>query len=338
MNKKAVLLVNVGTPDAPNVKSVRRFLSEFLNDPLVIDIPWLLRKVLVNLIIVPFRAKKSTEAYKRLWTPEGSPLLVHLQNVKVALQKEFGNSYYIFAAMRYGNPSIASQIREIKKQGFKELIVLPLYPQYATSTTQSVIDRVSSIVERETLNIKLRFIDQFYQHKGFIEAFTQKIASYTPSNYDHIVFSYHGLPLRQVNKNHPKFNEDNCHCESFLPEHGHYCYKATCYETTRLLAAKLGIHSANYSVAFQSRLSKNWLQPFLDEILLQLLNKGKTKILVVAPSFVADCLETIVEIDREYKQMFLNNGGEGLAMVESLNTSSEWIMSIKSLIQGALTT
>jgi len=332
MSKKAILLVNVGTPDKPDAKHVRKFLLQFLNDSRVIDLPWIVRKILVNLIIVPFRVKKSTLLYKELWTDKGSPLLYYLESLVVKLQIKLKNEYTVMGAMSYGHPSLKEAMQKLKEGSFDEITLLPLYPQYASSTSGSVQDSIMSEIRKWEIIPKIRFISQFYSHPSFIEVFANKIKSYQPEKFDLVIFSYHGLPLRQVQKTHPNIGLESCNCENQLPEHGKYCYKATCYETTRLLATKLNLSSENYSISFQSRLSNNWLTPFTDKTLVLAAQNGCKRILVVAPSFVTDCLETVVEIDKTFKNLFLLAGGEELVLVESLNDKEEWVEAIVEIL------
>jgi len=332
MTKKVILIVNLGTPNKPDVKHVGKYLLQFLNDSRVIDIPWLFRKILVNLIIVPFRVRKSTLLYKQLWTPKGSPLLYHLQSLVEKLQSKCADNYTVLGAMRYGNPSIKDALQIIKQQSFDEIIVVPLYPQYASSTTGSVHQFILEEMCSWEKIPALRMISQFYSHPSFINVFANQINSYTPQNYDKLLFSYHGLPLSQIQKSHPGVNCNQCTCENVLPAHGSHCYKATCYETTRLLAKKLNIPPEKYSISFQSRLSNKWLTPFTDKVLLEQVNAGNKKLLVIAPAFVTDCLETIVEIDQTFKQLFLQAGGTQLTMVESLNDKDEWVDAILEIL------
>jgi ferrochelatase len=328
MVNKAFLIVNTGTPDKPRKKEVGRFLYEFLNDRRVIDLPWVLQKLLVNLVIIPFRLSKSTRLYQRLWTGNGSPLLIYLLSLTNKLQHKLKGKYQVYSAMRYGTPSLSVILDKIKKKNVSEIVVFPLYPQYASSTTGSVIEGVLNEIKKWLVIPAVRIIDQFYNHPSFIRAFTDQIASCNPSRYDHIIFSYHGLPDSHLNKVHPSVPVSVCACEKGMPEHGMHCYKATCYETTRLLARSLNLPEEKYSVGFQSRLSKNWLCPFTDEIIIKLAAKGTKKILVAAPSFVADCLETIVEIEGEYREIFMEKGGEELKLAASLNDSDPWVNSI----------
>jgi ferrochelatase len=331
--QKAVLLINVGTPDKAEVKAVRRFLSQFLNDRRVMDMPWLLRKILVNLIIVPFRAPKSTKLYEKLWTTEGSPLLLNTEKFADRLRPVLGENYRVFTAMRYGNPSLKKALQQIRDQGFGELVVFPLFPQYASSTTGTILEFVRKEVQKWKATPELYFVNQFYDHPEFLEAFSENIAAYHPEKFDHIIFSYHGLPLHQVNKVHTGIASTECACDKQMPAHGTNCYKATCYETTRLLANKLGLNTTQYSIGFQSRFSKNWLSPFTDELIKRLAGEGAKTILVTVPSFVADCLETLVEVEAGYDKLFRELGGEKLVLVKSLNDSELWVKTAADIIR-----
>ncbi len=333
MPKRALILVNVGTPDRPEVRQVRRYLAEFLNDPRVIDLPWLARKLLVNLIIVPFRAKKSTRLYRQLWTKEGSPLLHHLQELTREVAAICPSGTDVFGAMRYGNPSLREILEKIKNGGYDEMVIFPLFPQYASSTTGSVKQAVAEQI-RPWKNVPaMQTIGQFYDHPAFINIFAQRIAEYHPEKFDHILFSYHGLPNRQIRKVHPGIDPGNCDCAESMPAHGKFCYRATCYQTTRLLADKLQLRPGSYSTAFQSRLSKNWMTPFSDETLRRLARQGVRRVLVAAPAFVADCLETTIEIGYEYREMFRSLGGDDLVLVESLNSSPQWAGAVAEIAE-----
>lgn len=332
-NQTAVLLVNLGTPDEPTVGSVRRYLSQFLNDKRVIDLPWLFRKVLVNFIIVPFRAPKSAKLYQQLWTKEGSPLLINTLELQKKVQKELGDQAKVFMAMRYQNPSIRNTLNAIREEGYSKIVLLPLFPHYASSTSSSVIEAVWDEIRNWDVIPGIQMITQFYDHPGFLEAFTKRISSYNLDEYDFVLFSYHGLPTRHTDRVHPKISTSQCTCDKAMPEHGKFCYRATCYETTRLLAERLGLSKDRYTTSFQSRLSNYWLKPFTDATLAELPQKGFKRVLVVAPSFVADCLETIVEIDYEYKELFIANGGQKLTMVESLNADDSWVSAVKDIVK-----
>lgn len=330
--KTAVILVNVGTPDEPKVGAVRRYLFEFLNDRRVIDLPWLLQKFLVNFIIVPFRAPKSTKLYELLWTEKGSPLLYNSNESKEKLQQALGTDYEVFVGMRYQNPSLKSVLQTIKEKRFDKIVVLPMFPQYASSTTGTISQFVNTEIAKWNVVPEYSIVSQFYQHEGFIKAFAQQIRKYNPTEYDHVMFSYHGLPFRQTDKVHPGIKTASCNCHEKMPAHGRYCYKATCYETTRLLVKELDLPASSYSVAFQSRLTKNWLKPFSDEEIIKLAEKGVKRILMTAPAFVADCLETTVEIGIEYQELFQKHGGEKIQLVNSLNANPDWINTLKQIV------
>jgi len=334
MNKKTtVLLINLGTPKSPSVKDVRSYLKEFLNDKRVIDIPWLMRKILVNLIIVPFRAKASSKIYKELWTPEGSPLLLYGERVKTMLQEELGNDFQVELGMRYNEPSLLKVLDKIKAEMPERLIVFPLYPQYASSTTGSTIERVMELVKSWEVIPEVNFINQFFEDPDYIKIIANNAIKHDMESFDHFVFSFHGLPIRQINKVHPDRNCNACDCDKkFNRETDYYCYKATCYENARLIAKELNIPQEKYTVAFQSRLDKDWLEPFADKLVVELAQKGNNKIMVFSPAFVADCLETTIEIGNEFTELFKKNGGNELVLVESLNDNPEWIKTIKKLI------
>lgn len=334
MNHKrtAIILVNVGTPDEPTVSAVRRYLFQFLNDRRVIDLPWLLQKFLVNMIIVPFRAPKSTKLYKILWTEKGSPLLAISNESRDKLQELLGENYEVFVGMRYQNPSLKKVLQTIKEKRFDKIIVVPMFPQYASSTAGTIVQLVNTETAKWNVIPELSIISQFYDYPGFVKSFAAQIKKYKPEEFDHIIFSYHGLPFSQTDRIHPAIKTVNCNCGVEMPDHGRFCYKATCYETTRLLAKELGLPQSAYSVAFQSRLTKNWLSPFSDLEIVKLAKEGKKRILIAAPSFIADCLETIVEIGVEYQHLFEENGGEKIQLVESLNTNADWIETLAELV------
>ncbi len=234
--------------------------------------------------------------------------------------------------MRYGNPSLRRVLDEILQKNYDQIVLLPLYPQHASSTTGSVVEAAMKQLGSRQAMPSIRTISHFYDHPAFVDAFAKRINAYQPETFDHILFSYHGLPDRQINKVHPHVRMENCRCESEMPAHGRLCYRAQCYATTRLLAGRLNLQPAQYSTAFQSRLSKNWMTPFADETVAALAAKGIRKLLVVAPSFVADCLETTVEIGLEYRELFESAGGEKLQLVESLNSEDVWVEAVMKIL------
>lgn len=331
--RTGVLLVNLGTPNSPSTADVRTYLSEFLNDPRVIDIPMILRKLLVNLIIVPFRSPKSAKIYQKLWTKDGSPLLIHGNAVKEKLQQSLSNEYEVFLAMRYQNPSLDTVLAVMQKRNFDKVIVLPLFPQYASSSTGSALEKVMQIISKWYVIPELKFISQYYNAPGYIQAFAERGKQYNLADYDHILFSYHGLPVRQVDKVYGDSPCSEHHCEDHIDDDNKFCYKATCYETTRLIAKQLNLTTAQYSVAFQSRLDKKWLEPFSDKVVIQKAKEGAKKMLVFSPAFVADCLETTIEIGEEYNELFKEHGGEKVQLVESLNAHPIWINTLKELVE-----
>jgi ferrochelatase len=328
-----VLLIQLGTPDSPSVSDVRKYLSEFLNDPRVIDIPWLLRRILVNLIIVPFRAPKSAKIYRMLWTDKGSPLLFYSESLKQKLQTALGDDFEVELAMRYKNPSMNSVLDRMRKKVYTKIIILPLFPQYASASTGSAVDKALEIIRGWWVIPELKVINQFFNNEVYINAVVEIGKKYNHADFDHILFSYHGLPVRHVDKVYNDSKPCNNHnCENEINESNQFCYKAACYATTRLLAERLNIPKEKYTVCFQSRLNKKWLEPFTDKIIIEKAKTGTKKLLVFSPAFVADCLETIVEIGHDYELLFRDNGGEQLQLVESLNDTPLWVEAVKNIV------
>ena len=329
---KALLLVNLGTPNTPSYWSVYKFLNQFLMDKRVLDYPFILRFILVNFIICPLRSFSSSKIYKKLWHPEtGSPLL-HNTKLLTRKIKNLLPDYDVDYAMRYQNPSIEKTLNKLLENNPDELIIMPLFPHYAASTTGSVFAEISRILNKRWSVPEVRFVNQFYDNKYFIDAWLDQAKKFDMNNYDKIVFSYHGLPMSHVNK---IYNDTLCSdndCELGITKENKFCYKATTYETTKLLAEKLNINPDNYIVSYQSRLTKNWLEPFSDEVINELGKSGNEKVLVFSPAFTADCLETIIEIGDEYKELFEEAGGKILDFVPSLNYSDKWVDAIINII------
>jgi ferrochelatase len=331
--KTAVILINLGTPDKPSRKAVARFLSEFLGDKRVIDLAYLWRKILVNLIIVPFRAGKSAELYRQVWTKEGSPILSNTRKLSIKLQKKLSGKYEVFMAMRYGNPSMTDVLSKIEQKKHKKIIIVPLFPQYASSTSGTIIDKALEIIRKWNYIPELKIISEFYQNPLFIQAWVEKIKKEQFENYEHFLFSFHGLPEKHVEQTHQNKSCDELNCRTGLNAGNHACYRAQCYENTRLIARALNLPKEKYTVCFQSRFGKRWLRPFTEDLIMEKA-KNKTENLFVIPmSFVADCLETIVEIDTEYKELFLKNGGKKLKMLESLNDDDLWVSALTEMIK-----
>jgi len=332
----AIILINIGSPDSPHISSVRKYLKEFLTDKRVIEMPALFRYLLVYGIIAPFRSPKSAKKYREVWTDSGSPLMVHSQNLQQDLQDNIGDKSDVYLAMRYGNPGIKVILKEIEQKNYDKLVIVPLYPQYAASTTGTAIDKVMKSVSKWNRKPEIVKIGAFYNHTAYLSSLAEKVESYQPAIYDHILISFHGLPLKQVYKAHSGETCDDVDCANKINAENHKCYQAQCYHTARLLTEKLNLIEKQYTVAFQSRFSKNWLEPFTDNVLEQLAEQGKKKILVVCPSFIADCLETLHEIEIEYKEVFLQKGGEQLTMVPALNSDKYWVKALDDIINDSI--
>jgi protoporphyrin/coproporphyrin ferrochelatase len=334
--KKGVLLINLGTPDSPGNADVRKYLTQFLNDPRVIDISPVGRFLLVNGIIVPFRASNSAKLYKQIWTAEGSPLLVNSTKMKIALQKELGDEYVVELGMRYQSPSLETALDKLKKEQVSEIIILPLYPQYASSSTGSSVEAAMKILEKWEVTPSVKIISKFYDHPGYIDACVARAKNYNLQDYDYYVFSYHGLPERHIMKGSAHYGANTCKlgsCCDVITSSNEYCYRANCFETTRQLVKRLNIPEGKYETTFQSRLNDKWIKPYSDKVIERKAQEGKRKVLVFSPAFVADCLETIYEIGKEYDEIFIKNGGEKVELVESLNDHPVWIQALKSLVE-----
>lgn len=331
--KTAILLVNLGSPDSPAPGDVYRYLTEFLNDPRVIDIPWLGRKLLVNGIIVPFRHRKSAAVYKKLWTENGSPLIHSGKQVAKLLQARLAENEKVFLAMRYQNPSMDNVLNEIQHWNPDRIVLIPMFPQYASASGGSVMDKALKIISSWWVIPEIRVVSQFFDQPDYIRGFVENGKQFNLSEYDHVLFSYHGLPERQVDKVYEDRACRNHSCEHEINEENKFCYKATCYGTTRLIAEGLGLKESDYTVCFQSRLGKGWIEPFSDVVIEELAKKGAKKLLVFSPAFVADCLETTIEIGDEYQELFEEHGGEKVQLVPSLNEGKAFIDCLESLVR-----
>ncbi len=339
MKKTGVLLIQLGTPDSPSTSDVRTYLSEFLNDPRVIDLPWLARKLLVNGIIVPFRAPKSAKIYKKLWEHGNgvSPLLTYTQSVQKLLAERLQNdNITVEMAMRYQNPSMDLVLDRMHKANYEQIIIIPLFPQYASASSGSAIEKAMNLIRKWWVIPEIKIVSQFYDHPAYIDSIVERAKAFNFDDYDHILFSYHGLPERQVDKVYDNGLCEDQPCESTINEENKFCYKATSYATTRLIAAKLGLKESDYTVCFQSRLDKKWLTPFSDVIVEEQGKKGAKKLLAFSPAFVADCLETIIEIGDEYQEIFEEHGGEKVQLVPSSNDHPRFIDCLEDLVRTRL--
>ena len=331
--KKALLLVNLGTPDKPTYLSVFKYLRQFLMDGRVININPFLRFILVNFIICPTRSFSSTKVYKEVWDKNtGSPLLHNTTKLAEKLVNKV-QDYDVYFAMRYQNPSIESVINKILETNPDEITVLPLFPHYAAATTGSVYQEISRVISKKWVVPNIRFINQFYDNEKFINAWVDKASKFDLNTYDKVIFSYHGIPNSHVDNVYPDSLCSDHNCESEVTNENKFCYKATTYETTKILASRLNLSPDKYQVTFQSRLTNKWLTPFTDEVLESLPGNGNKNVLVFSPAFTADCLETIIELGDEYKELFIEAGGNNLDYVESLNYSDTWADAIIDIIK-----
>ncbi|HTB32547.1 MAG TPA: ferrochelatase [Bacteroidia bacterium] len=337
LQKTGILLLNLGTPDSPKTADERKYLREFLCDPRVLDIPWLQRQLLVKCVIAPLRGPKSAKQYEQIWTKEGSPLLIHSLNLSKKLQQKMGDNYVVELGMRYQSPPVSAALQKIlTAPGIGKIIIVPLYPQYSASATSSSVDKVIDLLKKQDVIPPFVFTGPFYDNPLFIEAFA-KIwkRKYRLEEYDYFLFSYHGLPERHI-MTASKEKNMNCKldgCCDALSSQNYFCYRASCFHTTRLLANALQLKKGTYSAAFQSRLGKDpWIKPYTDKVIIEKAESGVKKMLVFSPAFVADCLETIYEVKVEYARLFKEYGGETLHLAESLNDNDEWVEALEKII------
>lgn len=332
---QGVLLLNLGTPDAPTVPAVRRYLREFLHDPRVVDLPALGRLLLVEGIILPFRPRRSAEAYEKIWTPAGSPLLVHSRALLAKVRERLGAGFAVELAMRYGNPSIASALEALRRAGARHLVVAPLYPQYSSAATGSSVEAVFAQLSRGSNVPPVSVLPAFFDDPGFLEAFAAVgrpvIAQEKP---EHLLFSFHGLPERQVRRGDPTGTHClRATCCDAVGDLNRDCYRAQCFATARGLAARLGLPDGSWSVSFQSRLGRTpWIGPHTDQVIPALARKGIKRLAIYCPAFVADCLETLEEIGMRARDQFLLEGGAACTLVPSLNATDPWVGALCSLL------
>lgn len=328
MPTRAVLLVNLGSPDSPSEADVRRYLREFLGDERVIDLPAPLRWLLLEGVILRTRPKKSAHAYASIWTDEGSPLMHTSEVVRKKLGRELGEEAPVYVAMRYGQPSVAAMIAEIVADGIQELLLIPQYPHYAMSSWETVVVRVKEEIEKQAPHIRVSCIDPFYANPDYIEALYAVTTPYLAKPHDHLLFSYHGVPVRHLRKygcTRGRATEACDCCPPGSPSRA-TCYRAQVYATTQALAARAGLTADRYSVSFQSRLAgEPWCEPFTDRELVRLAAAGKKRLLIMCPAFVADCLETLEEIAVAGRDTFLAAGGESFELIPCLNAEPAYI-------------
>ncbi|MBC8242859.1 MAG: ferrochelatase [Verrucomicrobia bacterium] len=332
-DKKGVLLVNLGSPDSPAVGDVRRYLREFLMDGRVMDIPWLTRFFVVHFAILPTRPRESAEAYRKVWLPEGSPLVVTSKNVRAQLQARV--DVPVELAMRYQNPSIEQAVDTLLKSGVDEILLIPLFPHYAMSSYETAVEKTKTVLHRRAPGVKLVVQPPFFDQPDYIRALAASARETLDRGYDHLLFSFHGLPERQLRKTDPSGRHclaaSDC-CAGSHPAHG-TCYRAQCFKTVEAFVQAAGVPPEKYSVAFQSRLGRDpWLQPYTDLELPRLAKLGVKRMLVICPAFVSDCLETVEEIGMRAKETFTEAGGESLELVPCMNEHPLWIKAVENMV------
>jgi len=328
--------MNLGSPDSTHVKEVKRYLDEFLMDRRVIDYPWLFRLLLVKGIITPFRAAKSAKAYETIWTKEGSPLIVFTRQLQRALQQQIPEPVEI--AMRYGSltPDKAFDSLLKKEPALQEVIAVPLYPHYAMSSYETAVEHAKAIHQSKKYSFKLHFIKPFYDDPSYLNALAENIKPYLTGDYDHILFSYHGIPARHIHRDDPSAINtclalNGTECVPGKPGNIN-CYRRQVITTTKMVMQQLNIPGNKYSISFQSRLGKGWLEPFTDKRLEEMPKEGVKKLLILCPAFVSDCLETLEEIEERGKEIFMEAGGESFKMIPCLNVHPLWVATLKGWI------
>ncbi len=332
---KAILLVNLGSPDSPSVPDVRRYLNEFLMDGRVIDVAWPIRRFVVGMILIK-RPHESGEAYEKIWTKDGSPLVTSSRNVQKLLQARV--SVPVELAMRYQNPSIESAVKKLAAKGATEVLLIPLFPHYAMSSYETAVVRVQEVVAKLAPQMKLTVQPPYFDQQDYIAALVASAKDYL-KDYDHLLFSYHGIPERHLAKSDPTgchcLKVENC-CEVASPAHA-TCYRAQCFATTREFVKLAGVPKEKYSVSFQSRLGKDpWLKPYTDYELARLPNEGKKRVLVICPAFVSDCLETIEEIGMRGCEQFMAGNGKEFTRIPCMNEHPAWIDALEKMARKFL--
>jgi ferrochelatase len=334
-----VLIANLGTPSSPGAGDVRRYLREFLSDPRVLDIAALPRWLLVNAVIAPFRAPRSAEAYRTIWTDRGSPLLQHGQDLRDALAAALGPGFEVALGMRYGAPSLEAALDGLLRHDLERIVFAPLFPQYASSSSGSALERIHALVAQRWNVPALTTLPEFFDDAGFIEALAEiaakRLDAFRP---DHVLFSYHGLPERQVRKSDPTGRHclASAGCCDAMGFANRRCYRAQCYATSRALAAALGLEAGAHSTSFQSRLGRTpWITPYTDAVLPELARSGARRLAVICPSFVADCLETLEEIGLRAAEQWREHGGEALELVPCANAHPAFVRFLAGRVRSA---
>ncbi len=335
---RAVLLVNLGTPESPRRTDVRRYLREFLSDPRVIDLPAPLRALLLYGVILPFRPRVAADAYAKIWTREGSPLLVHGRALRDALATQLGDGYRVELAMRYGSPSLGVAVDALARSGSESILVVPLFPQFAASSTGSALEAIYRRAARQWNPPPIEVLPPYFDAPRFIECLAATArGAVADAKPDHLLVSFHGLPERQIRKSDPSgshcLSRPDCCEQAEAPRT--VCYRAQCRATGRALATSLGLGEGEWTLSFQSRLGRTpWLRPFTDEVLPELAQRGVRRLAVSCPAFTADCLETLEEIGIRAADQWRDLGGETLTLVPSLNSRADWVHTLADWVRA----
>ncbi len=333
MPRQAVLLVNLGSPDSPDIPDVRRYLREFLSDRRVMDTPWPIRQLVLNVAILPTRPRNTAAAYRKIWLPEGSPLVVTSRRVQSLLQKKV--DLPVELAMRYGNPSTENVVGHLLDKKIEEILLIPLYPHYAMSSYETAVEKVKEVLARRKSTVRLKILPPFYDDPDYLRALVASAKDYLQKVNDHLLLSFHGLPERHLKLADPSKEhclvKENC-CTTPHPVHK-VCYRAQVFKTVKEFVALASISPNKYSVAFQSRLGRDpWLQPYTDHEIHSFPSRGIKRLLVIAPAFVSDCLETIEELGMREKETFLEAGGKEYALIPCLNDHPLWIETLEKYV------
>ena len=336
---KGVLLVNLGSPDSPSVAALRRYLREFLMDGRVLDAPWLVRFCIVHFAILPSRPKHSAEAYQKIWKPAGSPLVVISRNVQAKLQRRV--SVPVELAMRYQNPSIPQAVRSLAQKGVNEMQLIPLFPHYAMSSYETAVERVKEVAAALAPQMRIQVQPPFFEEPDYIAALVGSAQEFLSKDYDHLLFSFHGLPERHLRKSDPTgqhcLRVEDC-CATPSPAHA-TCYRAQCFKTVAAFVKQARVPETKYSISFQSRLGRDpWLKPYTDYEIPRLAQGGVRKLLVMCPAFVSDCLETLEEIGLRGRESFLAAGGSDFALSPCLNEHPLWLAALEKMVGRFLLT
>ncbi|NWC74214.1 ferrochelatase [Pseudomonas sp. P7759] len=339
MTDHTLLLVNLGSPKSTSVADVRSYLNQFLMDPYVIDLPWPVRRLLVSLILIK-RPEQSAHAYASIWWDEGSPLVVLSRRLQQQMTSQWTQGP-VELAMRYGEPSIESVLTRLAAQGIRKVTLAPLYPQFADSTVTTVVEEARRVVREKKLDLQFATLQPFYDQPEYLDALVASAKPHLQQDYDHLMFSFHGLPERHLQKLNPGHTFDgatDC-CVNAPPEVRATCYRGQCFSVARDFAARMGLPEDKWSVAFQSRLGRaKWIEPYTEARLETLAQQGVKKLLVMCPAFVADCIETLEEIGDRGLEQFREAGGEELVLVPCLNDDPRWAKALNTLCERAPTT